>query len=142
MKILEELQNKLNKNEFNWLEALEFLASRYEGYDAGYDIYAPNYDPDYIIIVSQLKHLAGNWPTCACGNLCKNLPKMTETNEPKDLKLLKLGILFDHYIRNRSWTEALNTFHEIEQRSTQLLMNEQIQHMQLYISFTYNQNTL
>jgi hypothetical protein len=48
--------------------------------------------------INNLKRLAGEWVTCACGNQCASLPR-TETGSPKDAALRILGSFFyDHFI--------------------------------------------
>lgn len=90
--------------EFNWIEELEAcikLEPSYEKY-------------------RKLSQKASSWPTCACGQLCKELPRYDD-NCPKDRALRTLGIKFYDFIESGNWTEALETFHKIEKRTTELL---------------------
>lgn len=43
--------------------------------------------------IQELSKLAGNWVTCACGNLCEVIPR-TEDGKPKDDQLRLLGTEF------------------------------------------------
>ena len=63
---------------------------------------------------------AGNWHTCACGQVCNMLPKK-EYNMPLDDKILDLGIDFCGFIGNEYWNKAKITLDEIEARTIFLL---------------------
>jgi len=91
--------------DFNWIAILKDLR-------AGAPINS--------IQLGVLKHLAANWPTCACGQLCSNLPRH-ETGSPKDTALLHLGRYFFEQILEQNWSEALRAFYMIEARTTALL---------------------
>lgn len=63
---------------------------------------------------------AGNWPTCACGQLCKRLSR--ESNGmPVDTILFRSGGHFFLAVRNHDWRKALSIFHRIEKRTAKLL---------------------
>ena len=78
--------------------------------------------------------LAGEWVTCACGNLCLTLPRQ-HAGQPLDDDLADLGFEFDEAIRlmeaARSWDDleatlkwrdkARGILALIEARSTELL---------------------
>jgi len=68
----------------------------------------------------KLKRLAGNWPTCACGQLCDALPR-SATNAPRDGMLIGLGHIFYHQIDGAEWHKALATFYKIEDRTKILI---------------------
>lgn len=74
----------------------------------------------------KLRIMAGNWPTCACGQLCKNLPKQNWDNKPLDNTLASRGLTFFHCIEEQDWTKALATFYKIEARTMELLDNEKV----------------
>ena len=68
---------------------------------------------------------SGNWVTCACGQLCKDLPRESDKdNEPKDMDLTTLGVYFHGNILNKDWLNAKITLNDIEKR-TQFLLNTQ-----------------
>lgn len=64
--------------------------------------------------------LAAQWPTCACGQLCKQIPRKA-SGEPTDAELFDLGVCFVRRIDSRKWSEALKTFRAIEARTTLIL---------------------
>lgn len=63
---------------------------------------------------------AGEWKTCACGELCKKLPRYND-NTPKDSALKRLGFAFYLKIQRPQWRKALATFAKIEARASYLL---------------------
>jgi hypothetical protein len=67
-----------------------------------------------------LRVLAGSWPTCACGQLCKNIPRLSD-GRPEDPVLRVLGTSFFHYIEECNWGKAIETFLKIEERTDLLL---------------------
>lgn len=93
------------KTEFNWLHALEAAVKQ---------------EPTYAEYV-RLEKLSENWPTCACGELCKDLPR-TPSQQPTDQELFTLGRKFMYDVMSRRWPDALATFHAIEQRTAALLL--------------------
>jgi hypothetical protein len=92
---------------FNWVGILKDLA-------AG----SPLTQTDH----RRLVDLAFGWPTCACGQLCKDLPR-TMSGAPRDAHLVLLGQAFAGNIQREEWQWALDTFHRIEKRTTKLLTN-------------------
>lgn len=66
---------------------------------------------------------SGDWVTCACGELCKALPK-DRNGQPEDLQLYKMGVDFTNCILAKHWHQALGTLNQIEARTAKLL-NEQ-----------------
>lgn len=71
--------------------------------------------------------LADNWVTCACGQLCKALPR-TAGNAPEDKELDDLGMQFAHAMSevletqsNTVRDEAVEILKAIEARTTLLL---------------------
>ena len=93
--------------EFNWLAFLEQACA-----------------PDAERVVPSERYrvgcLARSWPTCACGQLCKSLPRDAH-GAPHDRELLRLGTKFHVLIYNRDWKSALELFHQIEERTAHLL---------------------
>lgn len=71
---------------------------------------------------------SNSWVTCACGNLCKSIPRWNN-GEPRDDRLSKLGHKFSVtwlYIRNnekcqKSKANLTIILEQIEQRSIKLL---------------------
>lgn len=93
---------------FNWLAVLKDLA---DGMPLSLDER------------SCLNNLAGQWPTCACGQLCGRLPKRFAPRwAPLDDLLYRLGLVFCHHVEDKEWRAALATFHRIEERTTELLL--------------------
>lgn len=69
-----------------------------------------------------LTNQAIGWPTCACGQLCQNLPKRsTISGAPQDAVLYSLGLTFAEEIGRQQYARALDTFQKIERRSAYLL---------------------
>lgn len=93
------------QEEFNWLTVLRALV------DGGY-IDSSSY--------SLIYKFAGDWPTCACGQLCKQLPR-GPNGAPKDRHTFILGDNFATAVANRNWEEALSLFKSIEERTNELL---------------------
>lgn len=71
-----------------------------------------------------LLDLASNWPTCACGQLCKNLPKNRDGG-PADIILALNGVEFYKHVSKMNWNDALHTFYKIEERTMELLEEEE-----------------
>lgn len=87
--------------------------------------------------LTKAEMLASNWVTCACGQLCKALPRGTHnsTDEPKDPELSKLGYKFYNAIEAAKYCKktgssdslrlrldnAKKILIQIEQRTNQLL---------------------
>ena len=63
---------------------------------------------------------SGYWTTCACGFLCKNLPRNHE-GEPGDGQLVRLGMSFYRAIHREEWRRALSFLYRIESRTAKLL---------------------
>lgn len=91
--------------DFNWLAILKDLV-------AG----APIKDYEHQKLVA----LAFEWPTCACGQLCKALPR-TPSGAPVDGVLKNLGAFFAAAIEDGRWEAALGFFYQIEARTDRLL---------------------
>lgn len=70
--------------------------------------------------IYQIQKSATNWPTCACGQLCQNLPRFGD-GQPVDTILTNLGLEFNRQVANRCWDDALHTFKKIETRSSLLI---------------------
>lgn len=66
------------------------------------------------------KELAGEWPTCACGQLCKSLPRWA-TGEPSDRYLSNTGLSFMYFVDEGEWASAKEVFLKIEARTAVLL---------------------
>jgi hypothetical protein len=90
-------------------------------------------------VLTEAEKLASNWVSCACGQLCKALPRGTSNSfsEPKDAELSKLGYKFHNAIESARYckkikksdslglrlADAKETIIQIEQRTNQLLQN-------------------
>ena len=102
-------------DEFDWLAFLEHVAENANNLDQ----YAV--DPvSRFKMLSQIRQLAGLWPSCACGQLCQKLPR-DYLGAPRDRDLFALGRRFYDQVKNLDWPEALTTFHKIEARAAVLL---------------------
>lgn len=105
---------------FNWFIALEnAISGNFEGtaFDAeGHHIFPKIYPdgPDALV------RRASNWPTCACGQLCKHIPRGVNSS-PLDFKLEYLGREFYQYIEAKNYKRALNIMHDIEARVREIL---------------------
>lgn len=76
----------------------------------------PVYEQTRLLLI-----LSANWVTCACGQLCKDIPKELGSNEPVDYQLSFYGNKFHQLIRDYQWAEALTVLDDIEQRTAELL---------------------
>lgn len=90
---------------FNWFAALK---------DAKAGLLSPEE-------LANMRGLAGEWVTCACGNLCERIPRMTFSNAPEDPHLAELGSLFYDYVDGSEWKEAMETLVAIEKRADEVL---------------------
>ena len=68
----------------------------------------------------ELLRLSDKWVTCACGQLCKNLPR-NGNGQPRDEELFNYGIMFSYSISERYWFSALAILNLIEKRTIYLL---------------------
>ena len=91
-------------DQFNWLQALEAAIKE-----------EPSFNE-----CEKLEDLANRWPTCACGQLCKKLPRR-EDSSPEDDKARILGLQFLTAVNDGNWKGALSIFKEIEYRTADLL---------------------
>lgn len=107
--------NQFDSNNWNWFHYLK----------APQDIKDKHYNKAY--------DLAASWVTCACGELCKNLPKVKDFNNkfdgpgleaPADNDLQCLGLEFMSNIHNEDYDDAFETLLEIEKRTIKLLDDE------------------
>lgn len=98
---------KKPKKKFNWLTRLNRLAR------AKTRRFKPR---DF----EKLVEMANGWPTCACGELCQSLPRLSQ-GEPEDSDLSVFGVKFYGRVLNCDWSGALATFRKIERRSAKLL---------------------
>lgn len=96
------------------------------------------YNHDFNEKLCRLKILAGDWPTCACGNQCSVIPR-NEIGEPKDELLFDLGMRFYNHIADAYYDcedgyykrlsiidnleRAKDVFDEIEARSFELIVD-------------------
>lgn len=64
--------------------------------------------------------LASKWPTCACGNLCKMIPR-TWLGCPIDDQLEDLGNYFANAVGDRDKKAALIIMKDIEKRADQVI---------------------
>lgn len=97
----------MKETEFNWLTRLNELSEEGDGFHP-YDYY-------------DLCNKSHDWPTCACGQLCEKLPQVAD-QAPKDAKLFQLGLRFYICVCTKTWSNALDTFKQIEARTTELLI--------------------
>lgn len=74
---------------------------------------------------AKLEALAGSWPTCACGQLCQNLPRKSYGGPPEDPVLFVEGVDFSNRISAQNWRGALETFYLIEARTMELLKEKE-----------------
>jgi hypothetical protein len=98
---------KKTKRGFNWLVKLNALVRRKR----------PLTDNEQY----DLETKAGSWPTCACGQLCQALPRISHSATPLDKTLQRLGLSFYSRIQHSRWSDALVAFRKIEKRSAKLL---------------------
>ena len=45
----------------------------------------------------EVREAAGDWVTCACGNLCDAIPRNPD-GEPENISLASMGVYFEHAI--------------------------------------------
>lgn len=69
----------------------------------------------------ELRDMACEWPTCACGNQCAAIPRNEYSGAPLDEKLRALGTEFYCRIVDSEWVSAKAILAEIEQRSAEIL---------------------
>lgn len=96
---------RINWKKFDWFNVLEPLAN-----GATIDL-----DDQETLTIK-----AHEWPTCACGQLCKALPRDMR-KAPHDGLLRSLGTRFYHRVLASDWVGALQVFNKIEARSAMLL---------------------
>ena len=99
------MKKKPTEKRFNWLTRLRQLV-------AG-NVKNPR-------DINDLYRRAGNWPTCACGTLCRRLPRDVG-GRPCDLTLMNEGLRFYRAIKLGEWQSALTIFRNIEERTALLL---------------------
>lgn len=63
---------------------------------------------------------AGEWTTCACGNLCDVLERDLD-GEPMDKELSRLGMDFYNNIEDKEYKKAKKTLALIEKHSAKLI---------------------
>lgn len=67
-----------------------------------------------------MKGMASNWVTCACGNQCDVIPR-DKNGRPYDDELIDLGFRFLAYVEGR-WIKGCRfILREIEERSAYLI---------------------
>lgn len=96
------------REEFDWLKLLKAAAAGTISIPYGSTLHG------------QLRKLAGDWPTCACGQLCKQLPRDGQ-GRPMDYDTAKSGVEFMHDVAAANWSRAYARFQTIERRTQQLL---------------------
>lgn len=69
-----------------------------------------------------MEAIASSWVTCACGQLCKDLP-CHHNGSPLDDEAHNLGMKFYDYICYKRWKDAIGTLDKIEERTAYLLRN-------------------
>jgi hypothetical protein len=92
------------KSPWNWLTFLNRAVKK-----------EPSEDDYYTAL-----ELVKKWPACACGQLCRKLPK-NDFGSPLDFRLKRSGLDFSGYVERKNWKMALFTFHAIEARTAELL---------------------
>ena len=65
--------------------------------------------------------LADDWVTCACGNLCDSIPRLSFSGCPVDNTLRNFGSDFYDWITLKDLKNAKITLDKIEVRSAQLI---------------------
>lgn len=98
---------------FNWLAVLKDLADG-----------MPLEEASFVLLLNK----ASGWPTCACGQLCRNLPR-DGIGRPDDECLASYGADFYKMVQDKEWRKAITLFHLIEQRTDQLLHGHEQQHL-------------
>lgn len=71
--------------------------------------------------------MAFHWVTCACGNQCAIIPRLSiehNPGAPEDNQLAHLGMRFHDDITCRAWLGAKQTLARIEARSAILIAEE------------------
>jgi hypothetical protein len=89
--------------------------------------------------LSNARGLATSWVTCACGQMCKDLPRFVGSTAPMDMELNSLGLEFmtcieDAYDAYGRWADefpklihkAKKTLIKIEKRTNVLLKSKEI----------------
>ena len=71
-------------------------------------------------IYLDLEERAHHWVTCACGELCKTIPRNLD-GKPEDSYLFHTGVYFSKCILNKNWPKALILLNNIEIRTAELL---------------------
>tara|TARA_R110000822_G_scaffold27129_1_gene81254 strand:+ start:253 stop:570 length:318 start_codon:yes stop_codon:yes gene_type:complete len=94
---------EFNPNNWNWYAYL----------DADKEVHIEHYQ--------KATDLSRCWVTCACGQLCKVLPKDNFTNAPIDKILFDLGVSFQDSIIYNNFSKGKLILDEIEQRTFYLL---------------------
>lgn len=97
----------LKHDQFNWFDALAYCTKHPKRVTKKQH--------------TNLSARANNWVTCACGQLCKKLPRNPKWGFPEDGKLRDLGMLFAENITAQDWRTAHARLIEIEQRTSKLL---------------------
>ncbi len=100
----------------NWITTLETAINDQSGY-YGYGMSGN----------VELTELSRNWPTCACGELCRALPRAktaSGSDAPADMPLQFLGQHFYACVNRALYFKALDIFRRIESRTTFLLTGE------------------
>jgi hypothetical protein len=72
------------------------------------------------------KILSGEWTTCACGQMCQDLPRW-ESNAPKDTELSNLGLRFMNRIADARYLYNIGKeafLHEIKEANSILIKIE------------------
>ena len=77
----------------------------------------------------QYHHEACSWVTCACGNMCDIIPRVTNDEfsgpgRPQDHELAQLGAAFPKFISADDYEGALDCLDKIEKRSEILIQQE------------------
>ena len=65
--------------------------------------------------------LSRSWVTCACGNLCKSIPRYWYNKSPKDDVLQALGTRFHYALLQKDREAAKAALKNIEHRSSEIL---------------------
>lgn len=118
--------------EFDWKNALK---CKNDAELLAYCRSVTHFKKDYVAIVDCyedeplyiLKKLSANWVTCACGQTCKDLPKLDDCDEPQDFILSNLGHEFNNQLKTNhphesyDFSAPISILDKIESRTKKLL---------------------
>ncbi|QMV49831.1 MAG: hypothetical protein [Cryophage ML09] len=94
----------MSNTEFNWFTELDNAIKAEPTDDKFFD----------------LERRASSWVTCACGELCKALPK-GRNGQPENSYLYASGAEFTDAVHNKDWFYATIILERIEKKTIELL---------------------